>query len=273
MPSGAEVKNGLVAESKNHVAPQTVRTGDSLNSCVVTCRENVPLTDLSRLGERVVSPTYVNPRVLPEDLPHQQKLNSVQPLFSDSSVAVSQKGAKHHKTAPKAEPNKRNGLCSSSRTMLSKPNGVKLCNTQQSKLNTKEVNLNKIRSYLKAHTAFPYSNKDKFSGFSFEKPFVPETNLRPCSKNKKISKTDRLPKVRKTHSEQNELFLKLTNNPHPDHSKCNSSSTDSSKRVTLLANLGSVEDITVENTNVADRVCVKNKSDDGSLDWLQQLLM
>jgi hypothetical protein len=41
----------------------------------------------------------------------------------------------------------------------------------------------------------------------------------------------------------------------------------------MLANRGSVEDITVENTNVADDVCVKNKSDDGSLDWLQQLLL
>jgi hypothetical protein len=41
----------------------------------------------------------------------------------------------------------------------------------------------------------------------------------------------------------------------------------------MLANHGSVEDITVENTNVAEQVCVKNKPDDGSLDWLQQLLM
>jgi hypothetical protein len=41
----------------------------------------------------------------------------------------------------------------------------------------------------------------------------------------------------------------------------------------MLANHGSVEDFTVENTNVADHAFVNNKSDDGSLDWLQQLLM
>jgi hypothetical protein len=40
----------------------------------------------------------------------------------------------------------------------------------------------------------------------------------------------------------------------------------------MLANHASVEDITVENTNFADHVCVKNKYDNGSLDWLQQLL-
>ena len=271
-PSGAEVKNGLLAESQNHVAPQTVRIGDSLNSCVVTCRDNVPLPDLSKLEGKVVSATYVNSHVLLTGPPYQQNLNSVQPLFSDSSAAVSQKGAKYHVTAPKAEQNKRSGICTSSRTLLSKPSDVKLHNTQPSKLNTKEITINKIRSYLKSYTAFPGSNKDKFSGFIFEKPFVPEGNLRPCSK-KNISKADRLPKGRKTHSEQNELLLTLKNNPHPDRSNCNSSNTDSSNGVTMLANNGSVEEITVENTNVADHVCIKNQSDDGSLDWLQQLLM
>jgi hypothetical protein len=272
-PSVAEVKNRLVAGSQNSVTPQTVRMGDSRNSRVVTCRESVPLPDLSKLGEKVVSVMYVNPHVSPTDLPHQQNLNSVQPLFSESSGAVSQKGAKHHKTAPKTEQNDGSGKCSSSGTLLSKPNGVKLCNSQQSKLNTKEVNINIMTSYLKSHTTFSYSNKEKFSGFSFEKPLVPKTNLRSCSKKKKISKTERLPKVRKTQSEQNELFLTLTNNPHPDSSKCNSSSTDFSNGITMLANHGSVEDHTVENTNVADRVFVKNKSDNDSLDWLQQLLM
>jgi hypothetical protein len=135
------------------------------------------------------------------------------------------------------------------------------------------VNINKIRSYIQSHTAFPGSNKDKFSGFIFEKPFVLEGNLRPCSKKKKSSKTERLPKGRKTHSERNELLWTMKNNPHPDRSNCNSSSTDSSKRVTLLANHGSVEDITVANTNVADHVYVKNEYDDGSLNWFQQLLM
>ena len=272
-PCGAEVKNGLLAESQNHVVPQSVRKGDSVNSCVVTYRDNVPLPDLSKLEGRVMAATHVNPHVLPTCPPYQQNLNSVQPLFSGSSAAVSQKGAKHHMTAPKAEQNRRSGMCTSSRTLLSKPNDVKLRNTQPSKLNTKEVNINKIRSYLKSHTAFPASNKDKFSGFIFEKPSVPEGNLRPCSKKKKISKTEILPKGRKTHSKQNELLLTFKNNPHPDHSNFNSSNTDSSNRVTMLANHGSVEDITVENTNVADEVCVKNKSDDGNLDWLQQLLM
>jgi hypothetical protein len=273
MPCGAEVKKGLLAESQNHVAHQTVRIGDSLNSCVVTHRDNVPLPDLSKLEGKVASATYVNPHVLPTCLPYQQNLNSVHPLFPDSSAAVSQKGAKHHMTAPKAEQSKRNGICTSSRMLLSKPSDVKLRNTQQSKLNTKEVNINKIRSYLKSHTAFPGSNKDKFSGFIFEKPFVPEGNLSPCSKKKKISKTESFPKGRKTHSEQNELLPRLKNNPHPDRSNSNSSSTDSGNRVTMLANHGHVEGNTVENSDVADHVCVENKSDDGSLDWLQQLLM
>ena len=272
-PCGAEVKNGLLVESQNHVAPQTVRIGDNLNSCVVTCRDSVPLPNLSKLEQKVVSATYVNPHVLPTCPPCQQNLNSVQPLFSDSSAAVSQKGVKHHMTTPKAEKNKRSAICTSSRTLLSKPNDVKLCNTQQSKLNAKEMAINKIRSYLQSHTAFPDSNKDKFSGFIFEKPFVTEGNLRPCSKKKKISKTERLPNGRKTHSEQNELLLALKNNPHPDRSNCNSSSTGSSNSITMLVNHGSVEDITIENTNVADNVCVKNKSGDGNLDWLQQLLL
>jgi hypothetical protein len=272
-PCGAEVKNGLLAESQNHVAPQTMRIGDSLNSCFVTCRDNVPLPDLSKMEGKVMSAAHVNPHVLPTCPPYQQNLNSVQPFFSDSLAAISRKGAKHHLTAPKAEQNKRSDVCTSSRTLLSKPSDVKLCNTQPSKLNTKEVNISKIRSYLKSHTAFPDSSKDKFSGFIFEKPFVPERNLRPCSKKKKISRIGRLPKGRKTHSEQNELLLKLKNHPHRDRANFNSSDTDSSNRVTMLANHGSVEDITVENTNVADQVCVKNISDDGSLDWLRQLLM
>jgi hypothetical protein len=234
-PSGAEVKNGLVAESQNHVAPQTLRIGDSLNTCVVTCRDNTPLPDLSKLEGKVMSATYVNPHVLLKCPPYQQNLNSVQPLFSDSSAAVGQKGAEHHMTAPKAEQNKISGICTSSRTLLSKPNDVKLRNTQQSKLNAKEVTINKIRSYLKSLAAFPGSNKDKFSAFVFEKPSVPERNLRSCSKKKKISKTERLPKGRKTHSEQNDLLLPLKNNPHPDcwncNCNCNSSSTDSSSRV------------------------------------------
>ena len=272
-PYGAEVKNGLLAESQNCVAPRTVRIGDSLNSCVVTCRDSVPLPDLSKLEQKVVSATYVNPHVLPTCPPYQQNLNSVQPPFSDSSAAVSQKGVKHHMTTPKAEQNKRSDICASSRTLLSKPNGVKLCNTQHSKLNAKEMTINKIRSYLHSHTALLDSNKDKFSGFVFEKPFVTEGNLRPRSKKKKISKTERLPKGRKAHSEQNELLLTLKNNPHPDRLNCNSSSSGSSNCVTVLANHGSVEDITVENTNVADNVCVKNKSDYDSLDWLQELLL
>jgi hypothetical protein len=272
-PSGADVKNGLLAESQNHVAPPTVRIGDSLNSCVVICRDNVPRPDLSKLEGKVVSATCVNPHVLPMCPPYRQNLNSVQPLFSDSSAVVSQKGAKHHMTAPKAEQNKRSGISTSSRTLLSKPSDVKLRNTQPSKLNTKEMTINQIRNYVKSYTAFPDSNKDKFPGFIFEKPFVPEGNLRTCSKKKKISKTDRLPKGRKTHSEQNELLLTLKNSPHPDRSNCNSSSTDSSNGVTMLANNDSVEDITVEKTNVEDRVCIKNKSDDGSVDWLWQLLM
>ena len=272
-PSGAEFKNGLLVQGQNHVAPRTVRIGDSSNSCVVTCRDNVLFPDLNKLERKVMPATYVNPHVLPTYPPYQQNLNSLQPLFSDSSAAINQKGAKHHMTAPKAEQNKRSAICTSSRTLLSKPSDAKLCNTQQSKLNTKEMTINKIRSYLQSRTAFPGSNKDKFSGFIFEKPCVTEGNLRPCSKKQKISKTERLPKGRKTHSEQNELLLTLKNNSHPDRSNCNSSSTDSSNSVTMLANRGSVEDITVENTNVADDVCVKNKSDDGSLDWLQQLLL
>jgi len=193
--------------------------------------------------------------------------------FCDSSAAVSQKWAKHHMITPKAEQNETNGKCTSSRTLLSKPNDVKLCNTQHSKLNKTEVSLNKIRSYLKSHTAFPGSNKDKFSGFIFEKPFVSEGSLRPCSKKKNISKAERLPKGRKTHSEHNQLLLTMKNKPHPDCLNCNSFSTDSSNRVAMVASYGSVEGNTVENTNVSDHVCVKNKSDDGNLDWLQQLLM
>ena len=272
-PCGAEVKNGLLAESQNNVARGTVRIGDSVNSCVVTCRDSVPLPNLSKLEQKVVSATYVNPHVLLMCPPYQQNLNSVQPLLSDSSATVSQKGVQHHMTTPKAEQNKRSAIYTSSRTLLSKPNNAKLCSTQQSKLNAKEMTINKIRSYLQSHTAFPDSNKDKFSGFIFEKPFVTEENLRPCSKKKKISKTESLPKGKKTHSEQNELLLTVKNNLHPDRSNCNSSSTGSSNSITMLANHGSVEDITVENTNVADNVCVKNKPDDGSLDWLQQLLL
>jgi hypothetical protein len=41
----------------------------------------------------------------------------------------------------------------------------------------------------------------------------------------------------------------------------------------MLANIDSVEDITVEETNVEDNGCIKNKSVDGSVDWLWQLLM
>jgi hypothetical protein len=119
-------------------------------------------------------------------------------------------------TAPKAEQNKRSGICTSSRTLLSEPNDVLLRNTQPNKLNAKEMTINKIRSYLQSVTAFPGSKKDTFPGFTFEKPFVPEGNLRPCSKMKKISKTKRVPKGRKTHSECNELLLTLKNNPDPD---------------------------------------------------------
>lgn len=235
--SGAEVTNALVGDSKNHVAPQTVRTGENLNSCDVPCRENMPIPDLSKSGRKVVSATHVTPRVSPTYPPRQQKLNSVQPISSDYSAAFSQKGAKRHTTAPK---------------LFSKPNDVKLCNTQQSKLNTKEANINKIRNCLKSHIAFPDSNKDKFAGFIFEKPFVPGENLKPFSKNKKISKTERLPKGRKIYSEQNELLLTLTNSPIPDPLNCNSSSADSRNRV-MLGNHGSVEDI-VANTNAADNV-------------------
>jgi hypothetical protein len=202
-PCGAEVKNGLLAESQNHVVPQSVRIGDSLNSCVVTCRDNVPLPDLSKLKGKVMAATHVNPHVLPTCPPYQQNLNSVQPLLSGSSAAISQKGAKHHMNAPKAEQNKRSGLSTSSRTLLYKPNDVKLCNTQPSKLNTKQANISKIMSILKSHTAFPGNNEQKFPGFVFEKPSVPEGNLRPCYKKKKISKTERLRQGRKTHSEQN----------------------------------------------------------------------
>ncbi|GFG30740.1 hypothetical protein Cfor_07789 [Coptotermes formosanus] len=272
-PSGTEVKNALVADSKNHAAPQTVRIGKNLNSCVVACRENVPLPDLSKMGGKVVSASYVNPPVSPTYPPHQQNLNRVQPLYSNSSAAVSQKQAKRHMTASKTEQNKTSDICTSLQVLFSKPNDVKLGNTRQSKLDTKEATINKIRSCLKPQIAFPDSNKGKFAGFIFEKPSVPGPNLRLYSKNKKISKTQGLPKGRRTYSEQSELLLTLTSNPHPDPLNCNSSSTDSNNRVTLLQNYGSVEDIKVENKNVADHVYVKNASDDGSLDWLQQLLM
>lgn len=265
----AESNNVLVADSKNLVFPHTVKIGENSDVCIVTCRENVPLSNLSKLSGKEVSALYVNSHILPTYPPHHQNLNSAQSP-SDSSAAVSQKGAKHHMTAPKAEQNKTNDISTSS--PFPNPNGVKLRNMQQRKQNTKEANISKISSCLKSHLAFPGRNKDKFSGFIFEKHVVPEENLRPYSK-KKISKIQRLRKGRKIHLDKNELSLTLTNNPHPDPLNCNSYSTHSSNEVTLFGDHGSIEDIKVENTNVLNHTYVKNESDNDSLDWIQQLLM
>jgi hypothetical protein len=276
--NGAEVKNSLVDDSRKQlIPPQTENTGENSNLCIVKCRENMHC-DLGKLGCKEASVMYLKPQVSSPYPPHQQNFSSSEPLSSESLAVVSHMGAKCVTTS-KAKQNKRNEISAllPGSSAGSVTNDANLCNTQRNKSIRKGENTVNTSSGLKSHVFAHNIRKEKFAGFTFEKPFVPQANMRTYSKKENSSKAKRISKGMKTHTGQNKALPALTYHPCSDPSTPSTSSIDSSDRVAVLENQCSVADDPMENvsenTSVADHTYVKKESDHEGPDWLEQLLM
>jgi hypothetical protein len=139
----------------------------------------------------------------------------------------------------------------------------------------KETIIDKTGSCLKSHISFAHIKKEKFAGFTFEKPFMPQKNWgRYCKKEKdNRSKTEGVSKGMKKHRRNNKALPLLTNHPYPDPSTPSTSNTDSSNKVSMLEAQCNTEGNQVENTNDLHYTNVKTESDLEISRWIQELLM
>lgn len=250
MSNGADVENFIVDDSKKQIVPPQIENieGNS-NLYINKCKENMPFS-LRKLGSKEASVTYLKPQVSSLCPPHQQNFSSSQTLSSESSASVAHMGEKCGTAVPIAKQNKsiRKG-----KNHADSGSGLK--------------------SYVFSHSI----SKEKFAGFTFEKPFVPQANLKTSSKKENSSKAKRTSKGMKTHTGLKKVLSTLAYHPCPDPSTPSTSSTDSSDRVAVLENQCSVADDPMENvsenTSVADHTFVRKESVHEGPDWLQQLLM
>jgi hypothetical protein len=215
----------------------------------------------------------MKPQVSPTDPSHQQSLNISKPLSLESLAAATQKRAKGDMTASQVEQNKSTEIPALPPGSFSQQNAAKLCTTQQNKLIIKETDTDKISSRLKSHISFARIKREKFAGFTFEKPFMPQENLGTYSKKNNTSKTGRVSKGIKKHQRHNKALPSLTNPPHPDPSTPSTSSPNSSNKVSMLETQCNIEGNQVENTNGLHYTCVKKESDHEIPQWIQELLM
>jgi hypothetical protein len=275
---GAEVKNLLIDDSKKQLAPRKIENiGENSNLYNIKCKKNIPF-NLSKLGSKEVSVVYLKPEVSSPYPPHEQNFSTSQPVSSESLIAVTHMGEKCVTTASKAKQNKKNEI---SALLAESHSGsvtgdVNLCNTQQKKSIRKRESTANTRSGLKSHV-FAHISKEKFSGFTFEKVFLPQANVITYSKKENSSRAKRVSNGVKTHIGHNKDLPAPTYHSHPDLSTPITSGTDSSDRVAVLENQCSVAEKPIkngnENTNVADHVYVRKDSDYENPDWLEHLLM
>jgi hypothetical protein len=264
--NGAEVKNSIVVNSKKKpVSPQIGNIGENSSLYTIKCGENIPF-DLRKFRGKKVS--------------HQQNFSSSYPLSSESVAAVTHIGAKCETAASKKNRNERDEISalfvgSSSGLMT---NDVNLCNAEQNKSVRKGKNTLKRGSGLKSCVFTHNINKEKFAGFTFEKPSMPQENLITYSKNENRLKAERISEEMKTHTGQNKALPALTYHPCPNPSAPSTSNTDSSDRdAVLLENHCSVagdpmEDVS-ENMYFAEHTYVRKECDNEGPDWLEQLLL
>ncbi|PNF31264.1 hypothetical protein B7P43_G13592 [Cryptotermes secundus] len=197
--------------------------------------------------------------------------NSKKPLSSVSLAAATQKRSKDDITISQADQNKSTEIPALPPGSYSQQNSSKLCDTQKNKLIRKETVIDKTSSSLKSHISFAHIKREKFAGFTFEKPLMPQENRGRYSKKDNRSKTKGFSKGMKKHRRNNKALPSLTNHAYPDPSTPNTSNTDSSNKLSMLEAQCSIEGNQVENTN--ELHCTNTESDIEISRWIQELLM
>jgi hypothetical protein len=183
------------------------------------------------------------------------------PLSSESLAAGTQKRAKDDLTASKAEQNKCTEIPALPPGSFFQQKGSKLCNNQLNKLIIKETNIDETCSSLKSRLSFAHIKREKFAGFTFEKPVVPQQI--PGS-----SKTKRTSKSTKKHQRSNKALPSPTNHASPEPSTPSSSNTNSSNNVSKLESQCNIEGNKVEETNDLHYTYVKKELDLEFLNWI-----
>jgi hypothetical protein len=123
--------------------------------------------------------------------------SSKKPRSSESVAAATQKRAKDGMTASQAEQNNCTKIPDLPPGLFFQKKGSKLCNNQQNKLIIKETNIDKTCSSLKSQISFAPNKREKFPGFTFEKPVVPQQVTGRCQIKNNRSKTERASKSTK----------------------------------------------------------------------------
>jgi hypothetical protein len=137
----------------------------------------------------------------------------------------------------------------------------------------KETNIDKTSSGLKSHISFAHIKREKFAGFTFEKPIMPQKTRGRYSKKDNSSKTEGVSKGMKKHRRHKKALPSLTNHPYPDPSTPSTSNIDSSNKVSMLEAQYNIEDNQIENTNDLHYAYVNTESDLEISHWIKELLM
>jgi hypothetical protein len=193
-------------------------------------------------------------------------------LSSAFVAASTQKRAKDDMTASQAEQNNCTKIPALPLGSFFQKKGSTFCNNQQNKLFIKETNIDKTCSSLKSQISFAQNKRDKFAGFTFEKPVVPEQVPGRSGIKNNGSKTKRASKSTKKRQRPKKALPSLTSHASTEPSSPCTSNTNSSN-VLKLESQCNIEGNQVEETNDLHCTYVNKEHDLESPNWIQELLM
>jgi hypothetical protein len=255
-------KNGLCSQTRAQKKIMNDLKIDGFQySSITNEKNNVELTNSERFnGSEIIITAEVNSKM---------------PLSSEYSATAAQKRPKDDMTASQVEQNKCTEIPALPPGSVFQQKGSNLCSTQQNKLIAKETNIDESCNSLKSHISFAQIKREKFAGFTFEKPVMPQRIPGRFSTKGNCSKTELVSKGTKKYRRPNKALPSAGNHPAPDPSTQSTSNTTSSNQVSKLESQCNIKGNQVEKTNDLNYMSTydKKKLDPEIPNWIEELLM